>query len=59
MKREYFQMLVIIGFVGLYFITEYFIGEKLVREYTNNYIVVWLLITFQAGQYSMKFPKAF
>ena len=58
MKREYFGMLFIITFVILIFVAEYFIGEK-VYDYLSRYIVVWLMIFFQAGQYSMRFPKAF
>jgi len=58
MKREYFGMLFIITFVVLIFVTEYFIGEK-VYDYLSKFIVVWLMIAFQVGQYSMRFPKAF
>lgn len=58
MKREYFGMLFIITFVVLIFITEYFIGEK-VYDYLSKFIVVWIMIAFQVGQYSMRFPKAF
>lgn len=58
MKREYFGMLFIIGFVALYFIAEYFFGDENVMKYLNNFIVVWVLIGYQAGQYSMKFPKS-
>ena len=58
MKREYFGMLFILTFVALIFITEYFIGEK-VYDYLSKFIVVWIMVAFQAGQYSMRFPKAF
>lgn len=58
MKREYFGILFILVFVILVFITEYFIGEK-VYDYLSKFIVVWLMIAFQVGQYSMRFPKAF
>ena len=58
MKREYFGMLCIITFVILIFVTEYFIGEK-VYDYLSKFIVVWLMFFYQAGQYSMRFPKAF
>ncbi len=58
MKREYFGMLFILGFVLLIFLAEYFIGEK-VYDYLSKFIVVWLMIAFQVGQYSMRFPKAF
>ena len=58
MKREYFGMLFILGFVLLIFLTKYFIGEK-VYDYLSKFIVVWLMVAFQVGQYSMRFPKAF
>ena len=51
-------MLCIITFVILIFVTEYFIGEK-VYDYLSKFIVVWLMFFYQAGQYSMRFPKAF
>jgi hypothetical protein len=59
MKREYFGMLFMIAFVGLYFLLESFIGEEAISHYLSRFIVVWLLIAFSIGQYSMKFPKAF
>jgi hypothetical protein len=59
MKREYFGMLFIIVFVALFFIAEYFFGEKKVTENLNRFIVIWVLLGFYAGQYSMRFPKAF
>ncbi len=53
MKREYFGMLFIIIFTAIWFILDYFFGtEKLM-----NYIVIWVLCSFYAGQYSTKFPK--
>lgn len=58
MKREYFGMLFIITFAALIFIIEYFIGEK-VYDYLSKFIIIWIMIAFQAGQYSMRFPKAF
>ena len=58
MKREYFGMLFIIIFTCLIFSTEYFIGEK-VYDYLGKFIIVWIMIAYQVGQYSMRFPKAF
>jgi len=53
MKREYFGMLFLLLFVGIWYILEYYFGsEKLI-----NYIVIWVLCGFYAGQYSMRFPK--
>jgi hypothetical protein len=59
MKREYIGMLFFITFVGLIFILEYFFGEKVVMDNLSRYIVVWIVLGFTVGQYSMKFPKAF
>jgi hypothetical protein len=59
MKREYFGMLFIIVFVALFFIAEYFFGEEKVMENLNRFIVIWVLLGFYAGQYSMRFPKTF
>ena len=58
MKREYFGMLFFLIFVCLIFVIEYFIGEK-VYDYLSKFIIVWLMIAYQVGQYSMRFPKAF
>ncbi len=55
MKREYFAGLFILVITGLWFALDYYFGgEKLMK-----FIVVWVLIGFQVGQYSMRFPKAF
>ncbi len=59
MKREYIGMLFFITFVALIFIAEYFFGEETVMDNLSRYIVVWILVGFNVGQYSMKFPKAF
>ena len=58
MKREYFGMLFIILFGGIVIIAEQFIGEK-VFDYVGKFIIVWLMIAYQVGQYSMRFPKRF
>lgn len=59
MKREYFGMLFIIAFVVLIFIAATILGDEVVFDNLSRYIVIWVLIGFYAGQYSMKFPKAF
>ena len=59
MKREYFGMLFIIAFVASIFIAEEFFGEEKVTHWLSSFIVVWVLMFFYAGQYSMRFPKAF
>ena len=59
MKREYFGMLFIIAFVVLIFIAATIFGDEMVLDNLSRFIVIWVLIGFYAGQYSMKFPKAF
>lgn len=59
MKREYFGMLFIIVFVASIFIAEYFFGDVTVMNWLSRYIVIWALLGFYVGQYSMRFPKAF
>ena len=58
MKREYVGMLFIILFGGIVISVEQFIGEK-VFDYVGKFIIVWLMIAYQVGQYSMRFPKRF
>jgi len=58
MKREYFGMIFIFTTVAILLLTDYFAGE-IVWEFVNKFIVIWILIAFYAGQYSMRFPKAF
>ncbi|AWA31285.1 hypothetical protein HYN48_14940 [Flavobacterium magnum] len=59
MKREYFGMLFLIVFVGLIFGSEFLFGAEKTWDNLSRFIVIWVLIGFFAGQYSMKFPKAF
>ena len=59
MKREYFAMIFMITSVALIFLADYIFGDEIVYEYLSKFIVVWIIIGFSAGQYSMKFPKAF
>lgn len=59
MKREYFAMLFITISVGLVIVSDYLFGEETAKENMNKYVVIWLLIAFYVGQYSMKFPKRF
>lgn len=59
MKREYFVMLFIAISVVLIIGAGYIFGDEAVFENINRFIVIWILVGFYAGQYSMKFPKAF
>ncbi len=57
MKRPYFGILFIISITAIYFTADYFFGSEIVAEKIQSFIVIWLLIAYYAGQYSMKFPK--
>jgi hypothetical protein len=59
MKREYFGMLFILVFVLLIFLAEYLFGEEKIEHYLYTFIIIWVLLGFYIGQYSMRFPKAF
>jgi len=59
MKREYFGMLFILSFVAVFFVMIYFLGEEKMTNYLSKFIVIWILVAYYIGQYSMKFPKAF
>lgn len=59
MKREYFGMLFMLVFIASIFIAEYFLGEARVTNWLSTFIVIWVLLGFYVGQYSMRFPKAF
>ena len=59
MKREYFSMLFFIGFAALILLAYQIFGEEKVEHILSRFIVIWILIGFSVGQYSMRFPKAF
>ncbi len=52
-------MLFIFASVALIFIAGLIFGNEVVFDNLSRFIVVWVVIGFYAGQYSMKFPKAF
>jgi hypothetical protein len=59
MKREFVLAIFLILFVGIVFSAEYIFGEEKIMTILNNYIVVWFMIVYYLGQYSMRFPKRF
>ena len=59
MKREYFGMLFIVVCVAMIFLAIFIFGNDKVMDNLSRFIVVWILVGFQVGQYSMRFPKAF
>lgn len=58
MKREHFGLIFILASVTIVLLADYFIGQAF-WHYLNRFIVIWTLAAFYAGQYSMRFPKAF
>lgn len=52
-------MLFMLVFIASIFIAEYFLGEARVTNWLSTFIVIWVLLGFYVGQYSMRFPKAF
>ena len=53
MTQRNFGLIFIISFTAIWFGLDYFFGsEKLI-----NFIVIWVLCGFYAGQYSSRFPK--
>ena len=59
MKREYFAMIFMSITVAVLLSNYYIFSEEIVELYLSRFIIIWLFIAFYAGQYSMKFPKAF
>jgi len=59
MKREYFGMLIILLFVVLILSIDFLFEKVVVEKYLFNFSPLLILLTFQAGQYSIRFPKAF
>ena len=59
MKREYFGMLIILGFLLLSLLVDHLFEEAIVKKYLFGFSPILILLAFQAGQYSMRFPKAF
>ena len=59
MKREYFGMLFMCVVLAVILIAYYFFEEAKVSDVINKFIIVWIILAFNVGQYSMKFPKAF
>ena len=59
MKREYIGILFMFSVLAIILIAYYFFEEQTVMDTISRYIIVWILVGFSVGQYSMKFPKAF
>lgn len=59
MKREYFGMLTVLVYVVSILLADYLLGDGILKKNLFGFSPLLILIAFQAGQYSMRFPKAF
>lgn len=59
MKREYFGLLVILELFVISSLIDHIFGQGIVKKNLFNFSPLLILFTFIAGQYSMRFPKAF
>lgn len=59
MKREYFTFIFLALTVVSILIAKYFISYDLLKENVLRFMVIWVLVAFLVGQYSMRFQKAF
>ena len=59
MKREYFGMLVMLVIVVIILLSGYLFEQFIVKDILNRYIIIWFVLVFYLGQYSMRFPKQF
>jgi hypothetical protein len=59
MKREYFGMLIVLVYFVLILLADYLLGTGILEKNLLGFSPLLILIAFQAGQYSMRFPKAF
>ena len=59
MKREYIGLLFLLVTVIILISVSYIFEQAKVDDIVSKFIIIWLLIAYGIGQYSMKFPKKF
>uniref|UniRef100_UPI004049DC6C hypothetical protein n=1 Tax=Flavobacterium sp. TaxID=239 RepID=UPI004049DC6C len=59
MKREYIGMIFLLVTVIILIGGSYIFEQTKIDNLVNKFIIIWLLLAYQIGQYSMKFPKKF
>lgn len=59
MKREYIGLIFILTTVIILIGASYIFEQTEIDNIVNKFIIIWLLIAYCIGQYSMKFPKKF
>lgn len=52
-------MLFMVVVLALTLFAYYFFEEAKVSDFISKFIIIWILLGFYFGQYSMKFPKGF
>ena len=58
MKREYFGMIFLVVSVLIIIAAKKIIGDEQVDNIISTYIIIFILIAYFMGQYSIKFPKS-
>ena len=59
MKREYVGFMFLLATVIVLIGASYVFEQTKIDDIVTKFIVIWLLIAYYVGQYSMKFPKRF
>lgn len=59
MKREYIGFIFILVTAISLISASYLFEQAQIDSIVNKFIIIWLLIAYYVGQYSMKFPKKF
>ena len=59
MKREYVGFIFLLTTVIVLIVASYVFEQTKIDDIVTKFIVIWLLIAYYVGQYSMKFPKRF
>ena len=59
MKREYVGFIFMLATVIIIIGAGYIFEEAKIEDSISKFIIIWLLIAYNIGQYSMRFPKKF
>ncbi|WP_339889941.1 hypothetical protein [uncultured Flavobacterium sp.] len=59
MKREYIGLIFMLATAIILISASYIFEQTKIDDVVNKFIIIWLLIAYNVGQYSMKFPKRF
>jgi hypothetical protein len=59
MKREYIGIIFLLSTVIILIGAGYIFEQTKIDDIVTKFIIIWLLIAYYVGQYSMKFPKKF